>query len=75
MTARPRHPDKTLERLLRDAENQGWKVVKGRKYYKAYCPCPERCKETIHLTPSNSNYGRNKRNRMSKCPAWREGER
>lgn len=30
MTARPRHPDKTLERLLRDAENQGWKVVKGK---------------------------------------------
>lgn len=72
---RPRHPDKGLEKLLQEAEERGWRVVKGRKYYKAYCPCQEKCKETVHLTPSNHHYERNKRNKMSKCPAWNKGER
>jgi hypothetical protein len=69
---RPRHPDPELEELIRDAEAQGWRVSKGRKYYKALCPCDDQCMEMIHLTPSK-NYVRNKRNKMSKCEGWEQG--
>lgn len=73
--SRPRLPNKDLEALIRTAEQRGWRVLKGSKYYKAYCPCPAKCKETIHLTPSSPNYARNKRNKMSKCPSWDQGYR
>lgn len=72
MGGRPRHPDQDLEALIRDAEKRGWRVSKERKYYKAYCPCPNKCFEMIHMTPKG-NYAKNKRNKMSKCPAWNEG--
>jgi hypothetical protein len=38
-----------------------------RGYYQALCSHPDRCLETIHLTPSDPNYTRNKRNKMMKC--------
>lgn len=67
---RPRHPNKELETLIRDAESQGWTVTKKRKYYRARCPCPMKCSEMIHLSPSDPNYGINKRKKLSKCEAW-----
>jgi hypothetical protein len=67
---RPRHPDKTLEALLQEVERYGWRVDKKAKYFKALCPCADRCMETVHLTPSDPNYPRNKRNKMSKCTGW-----
>jgi hypothetical protein len=67
---RPRHPDKDLEELLRLAERQGWRVTKGRGYFLARCPCGG-CQESVHLTPSNPNYRKNKLNKMAKCPSWR----
>lgn len=73
MPQRPRHPVPDLERLLCDAEVRGWRVERGKKYFKAYCPCPLKCRETVHLTPSDPRYARNKRNKMSKCPGW-EGD-
>lgn len=39
VSARPRHPTKEIEELLRSLESQGWRVEKARKYFKAYCPC------------------------------------
>jgi hypothetical protein len=35
----------------------------------ATCPCG-RCMETVHISPSDPNYGRNKLNKMSKCSMW-----
>lgn len=71
--ARPRHPKPELEKLIREAEGFGWRVSKGRSYYKALCPCPGKCMETIRLTPSGTNYAKNKRNKMSKCEMWEDG--
>lgn len=57
MPTRPRHPTKELEALLKELENQGWRVVKT-KYYKVYCPCKLHI-STVHLTPSNPMYQQN----------------
>ncbi|MFW6087154.1 MAG: hypothetical protein ACODAG_08120 [Myxococcota bacterium] len=70
---RPRHPKPDLEQLLRDAEERGWRITKKGKYYKALCPCPAKCMETVHLSPSDPKYATNKRNKMSKCEHWKEG--
>lgn len=69
---RPRHPKPELEALIRQAEALGWRVTREKKYYKALCPCPGKCMETIHITPSDPNYVRNKHNKMSKCETWKE---
>lgn len=69
MADRPRHPKKQLEDLIRIAEGQGWTFTKGRKYFTGRCPCGL-CSETVHLSPSNPNYARNKLNKMKKCPKW-----
>lgn len=68
---RPRHPDKDLEYLLRLAEAHGWRVTKGRRYFLTRCPCGAHM-ESVHLTPSDPNYCRNKLNKMAKCPNWEE---
>lgn len=68
---RPRHPRKELETLLRAAEDQGWTVVKGRKYYRCRCPCGEHLK-TIHLTPSDPGYARNQRAWFTRQACWKD---
>lgn len=75
--SRPKHPDKDLERLLKDAESQGWRVVKRKraKYYKILCPCPEQhFKLSIHMTPSDPQYERNLRYWLLKNTCWEQGE-
>ncbi len=72
---RPRHPDKHLEALLKEAELRGWRVEKGKKYYKMYCPAP--CGQhlkTVKLTPSNPNYERECRNQLARATCWDEQE-
>ncbi len=72
---RPRHPDKHLDQLLRDAESQGWRVKKGTKYYKLLCPCSgKHAKWSVHLTPSNPNYERNLRQWLADNTCWQEKE-
>ncbi len=69
---RPRHPDKHLEALLREAEGKGWRVEKG-TYYKMYCPDP--CRQhlkTVHLTPSNPQYERQLRNYLRRETCWEQ---
>lgn len=62
MSPRPRHTIKEIEKLLRSLESQGWRVEKGRKYFKAYCPCGLH-KRTVHLTPSTA----------ATCAIWWDG--
>ena len=73
---RPRHPDKHLEALLREAEDKGWRVERGGKYYKMYCSmrCGQPCKKTVKLTPSNPNYERQCRNQLARATCWNEQE-
>ena len=59
MVGEPRHPDKDLERIIREAEEHGWRRTKRPKsYFRLYCPCGRHIK-TVALTPSGANYGRN----------------
>jgi hypothetical protein len=64
--ARPKHPDKDLEAVLRSLESAGWRIEKSRKYFKGYCPCGNH-KKTVPLTPSDPDYRRHLVGRL-----WRE---
>lgn len=70
--ARPRHPDKDLEAVLREAERKNWRVTKAKKYYKMYCPCPRKCKKWVHLTPSDANYTRNLLSELRRATCWED---
>ncbi len=72
MTERPKHPKKDLEVVLRWGEAQGWRVVRAKGYYKMYCPCSERHKKTVHLSPSNPRYRRNLLQFLRRETCWRE---
>jgi hypothetical protein len=54
-----KHPRKDLQEVLEKFSAAGWQVINPPKYYKVYCPCVQQHKRTIHLTPSDPNYGRN----------------
>lgn len=71
---RPKHPDPALEKLLRDAEKRKWRVIRAKKYYKIYCPCPERHKATVHITPSTRYYPRHRRQHLERYTCWKEEE-
>lgn len=67
---RPRHSVKELERLLREAEEKGWRVEGGgHTYFKLYCPCPMLHKRVVHLTP-NRNYEKQLRRWLERRTCW-----
>lgn len=71
---RPRHPDKDLEAVLRQAERLGWIVVRGKTYYKLKCGCPLKHARTMHITPSNPHYRLNWLKQTQRATCWpREG--
>ncbi len=72
MSPRQRHPDKDLERFLRELEGRGWRVVKGRKYFKVKCGCADLHMKTIHLTPSGRMYLLNLRRWFERQSCWEE---
>lgn len=67
--SRPKHTDKELEAVLAEAEKKGWRVEKGKKYWKMWCPCGEHWK-TVKLTPSTRNYTRNLVAQLSRATCW-----
>jgi hypothetical protein len=69
---RPRHPRKELEALLKEAENQGWTVQRGGRYFKLKCGCPAKHFTTLHLSPSDPRYERNKRHWLARMTCWKE---
>lgn len=69
MVERPRHPKKDIEQVMRAAEARGWRFTKGRKYYKAYCPCGEHL-HTVHLTPSDPWYVVHLKYRLARTGCW-----
>ena len=60
MTGRPRHTDKNIEKVLRALEKDEWRVERGKRYFRIYCPCGKH-KRSVALTPSDPNYGKNLR--------------
>jgi hypothetical protein len=69
--SRPRHPDKDLEAILKEAEDKKWRIEKRRKYYMMFCPC-KRHKKTVHLTPSGPNYMRDLLAQLGRATCWNE---
>ena len=69
MVERPRHPKKDIERVMRVAESHGRRFAKGKKYYKAYCPCGEHL-HTVHVTPSNPWYVVHLKYRFERTGCW-----
>ena len=65
-----------LEAIRREAERKGWRVERGKKYYKMWCPCGKHMK-TVKLTPSDPNYTRNLLGQLRRATCWdsEEGQR
>jgi hypothetical protein len=60
--------------VLREAEDKGWRVVRGSRYYKMYCPCAEKHKKTVHISPSGGSYERNLRGLLARATCWSSEE-
>jgi hypothetical protein len=71
--ARPRHRRPELEKILRHAEQQKWKIKGGGdKHFTMYCPCPEKHKKSISTTPSGPNYLRNLLGELKRKTCWKD---
>ena len=83
--ARPPHPKKEVEEVLRLAEEQGWRIEVGggHAWGRIYCPynddecrCGEFCITSVWSTPKNSgNHARALRRVVGNCTTHkRQGE-
>ena len=61
-----------LAALHDEARLWGWRVERGKRYYKLLCPCPGEHMKTMHLTPSGSRYELNLRKWLERQPCWGE---
>lgn len=68
--ARRRHQDKDLEKILKKAEEAGWRVVETRKYFKLLCSCTDKHIRWVHLTPSDGDYAKNLLGWLERQPCW-----
>ncbi|RIK84787.1 MAG: hypothetical protein DCC68_00410 [Planctomycetota bacterium] len=71
--ARPRHPNKHIERAVRHAERRGWRVEMsgGHAWAKLYCPFAGRggCIVFVWSTPrSAENHARHIERDVDACP-------
>ena len=76
--SRPRHPDKHLERAVRYAESQGWRVElsEGPTWGHLLCPRSTRdgCIVGVYCTPVNPESGARRITRLvDLCPHKEEG--
>lgn len=71
--ARPRHPNKHIERAIQYAEQLGWRVVVpgGHAWGRLLCPFSTRegCIVSVWSTPRNpENHARHVRREVDQCP-------
>ena len=65
------YPD--LAKAVLEAREQGWRIVRERKHYRAFCPCEDGANFTIPGTPrSDGNAARRVRANASSCPSQHE---
>lgn len=62
---------KELEEIRKEAVRQGWRVTRGKRYWKMYCPCPRKCKKGMSLTPSDPNYAKNLLGQLHRATCWK----
>jgi len=60
---------KELSAIRREAERRGWRIERGKRYYKMWCPCGKHMK-TVKLTPSDPNYARNLLGQLRRATCW-----
>lgn len=60
-----KHPRKELQQLLLWCDELGWRIEDPPTYYRLFCPCGDHM-ETVHLTPSDPRYERNKRKQIER---------
>ena len=62
---------KELAAIREEAKRKGWRVDRGKGYYKMWCPawCGRHMK-TVKLTPSNRNYTRNLLGQLHRATCW-----
>lgn len=70
---RDRHTDPDYERLLAEAEANGWLVIRDEGYYKCLCPCDEKNWVSVPLTPSSQRTLMNKRKDFERSACWSKG--
>jgi hypothetical protein len=75
LPTRPRHPDKELEQVLKDAKARNWLVICKQGYYKMFCPCPEKHKKNVALTPSGAYYVNHLRQWLQHYTCWDKGDK
>lgn len=71
MIARQRHPKKDLEAILKSAEAHGWNFERKQKYFMGKCSCGVHHR-TVHLSPSDPNYGTNLDHWFRRQTCWKE---
>ena len=49
-----------------DAEERGWRIEKGAKHFRAFCPCVDKHMTTISATPSASSLDK-VRKQLNQC--------
>lgn len=75
MGGTPKHQDKELRAVIKEAERKGWTVARGKKYYKLRCSCGNPThQKTVRLTPSNPNYEKNLRGWFKRTGCWEEDQ-
>lgn len=62
--------EKELKAIRKEAEQQGWRVVRGKKW-KMYCPCPDKHIKNMSLTPSGVNYVTNLLGELRRATCWK----
>lgn len=71
--SRSRHPNKSIERVVKYAESLGWRVEMSRGHAWGHLLCPERtrdgCLVGVYSTPRNpENHARHIRRDIDLCP-------
>lgn len=66
-----KHQKKEGQALLEMIDRAGWRIIDGKGYYKARCPCGRHA-ETVHHSPSDPNYWLNKRMKFQRTECWRK---
>lgn len=63
--------EKELKAIRDQAEQKGWRVVRGKKW-KLYCPCDEKHLKNMSLTPSGARYVKNLIKQLERSTCWKE---
>lgn len=70
--ARPRHNIKELDQVFEEAWAKGWRITRGNRYWKLWCPCELKHFKTVKLTPSNPHYKKNLLKKLGNSTCWNE---